>query len=164
MVADRIVVAVIPVPDRAQHAVGVEVDGIGAAAHLGRQQGDPVAETLAADVGPAVDALAHDVVALSLGVVGAGVADAVIGDRAAAERIVAQDAGFGGDGRADGGVEHGAPADAAALGRGNSLLAGIGFLLFRQIALELLVILGVDLGAAARIVGGRGPRGKFASF
>jgi hypothetical protein len=92
-------------------------------------------------------------------------ADAVVGDRAAAERIVAQHAGFGGDRGADGDVEHGAPADAAALGRGDrSLLAGIGFLLFRQVALELLVILGVDLGAATRIVGGRGPRGKFASF
>jgi len=35
---------------------------------------------------------------------------------------------------------------------------------FSQIALELLVILGVDLGATARVVGGRGPRRKFSSF
>ena len=87
MVADRIVVAVVPVPDRAQHAVGVEVDGIGAAAQLGRQQGDPVAETLAADIGAAVDDLAHDVVALRLGVVGAGMAHAVVGDRAAVSAL-----------------------------------------------------------------------------
>jgi hypothetical protein len=91
----------------------------------------------------------------------------MVGDRTAggAERIVAQDARFGGDRRADGGVEHGAPADAAALGRGSHrLLAGIGFLLVRQIALEFLVVLGIDLGAAARIVGGCGSRGKLPSF
>ena len=60
VMADRIVVAVVPVPDRTQHAVGVEIDRVGAAAHLGRQQRHPVAEALAPDVGARVDDFAGD--------------------------------------------------------------------------------------------------------
>ena len=77
---------------------------IGAAAQLGRQQGDPVAEALPPDIGPGVDDLAHDVVALRFGVVGAGVAQAVVRHRSAAQGVVAEHRGLGDAGGADGDV------------------------------------------------------------
>ncbi len=167
MVADRIVVAVVPVPDGTDHAVRVEVHGVGAATHLGRQQRDPVAQALPAYVGAGVDELARDVVALCFGVVGAGMAQALVGDRSGAQNLVAEDRRLGDAGRADGDVEYRAAAELAFSlfldrGGGNQLapLACVFLLLEAQVPLELGVIFfrnfvtppdeGVDLRAGAR--------------
>ena len=155
MVADRIVVAVVPVPDRGQHAVRVEIDRIGAAAQLRRQQRDPVAEALPADIGPAVHDLAHD--ARRLGVVGAGMLQAVVRHRAAAQGVVSDHRGLGGGRGADRDVEHRAPAHPAGLGGrgrdGGLGLARVGFLLLGQVGLEFGVVLFLDLGAPLDEVG-----------
>ena len=64
MVGDGIVVAVVPIPDRAEHPVRMQVDGIGAAAHFCRQQGDPASEASAADIGSGIRHLADDALLL----------------------------------------------------------------------------------------------------
>ena len=46
------------------HPVRVQVDGIGAAAHLCRQQGDPAPEASAADIGGGIRHLADDALLL----------------------------------------------------------------------------------------------------
>src|SRR5215469_16219668 len=82
MMRDRVVVPVGPVPDRSQHTIGVEIERIGAAAELGRQQRDPFAEAASADVGLGVDQFTDNVVALGFGISGAGVLSALIRNRA----------------------------------------------------------------------------------
>ena len=137
MMADRAVVAVVPVPDRGQHAVGVEIEGVGPAAQLGRQQRDPLPEAASLDVGLAVDDLANDVLLLRART--GRLEDAGI-RRAAAQRIVAKDGCFSDARRADGDVQHRASAHPG-LARRSRGLGGLGlldggFLLGDQIGLE----------------------------
>ncbi len=161
MMADRVVVAVVPVPDRAQHAIGVEIDRVGAAAHLGRQQRDPVAEALAPDVGARVDDFAGDRRLLRAGA--GGPDDAVVRRGSTVHGAVAQHGNFGGGGGADGDVQHRAPAHLRLdLGLGR-LFAGLArglLVLGDEIGLELLTVLRENLFVALqefvdRSLGGR---------
>ena len=149
MMADGIVVAVVPVPDRAQHTIGVEIDRIGAAAHLGWQQRHPVAEALAPDVGARVDDFAGDRRLLRAAAGGAD--DAVVRRRATVHGAVAQHGDFGGGRGADGDVQHRAPAHLRldlGLGRLFSGLARRLLVLGDEIGLEFLAVLREDLFVA----------------
>ena len=148
MVADRAVVTVGPVPDRSQHPVGIEIERIGAAAELGRQQRDPVAEAASLDVGPAVDDLADDM--LLLGASTNRLEDAVV--RRAAQRVVAEHGGFGDARGADGDVQHGAPAHPGLArrcrGRRSLGLARRLFMLGDEVGLEFRAVLFQHFGVA----------------
>ena len=155
MVGDRVVVAVVPVPDRGENPIRIEIERIGAAAHLGRQHRDPVAQALPPHIRPGVDELPGDVVALCFGVVGAGMAKALIGDRSGSQYLGADDRRLGDTGRADGDVQHHATAQPAFsllldLGCGHqlALLACAVFFLETPILLEFSVILLGDFGAS----------------
>jgi hypothetical protein len=64
MMRDRVVVAIVPVPNRCEHPVGVEVERVATAAEFRRQKGDPFAEAAAADIGFGIDEFAADRVTL----------------------------------------------------------------------------------------------------
>ena len=70
---DRIVIAVVPIRDPGEGAAGLQVDGVSAAAELGRHQQHPVAEIAAANVGFGIDEFTIDRMTLRLGVAAAAV-------------------------------------------------------------------------------------------
>src|SRR5215469_14080158 len=70
---DRVEIAVRPVRYPGESPAGPEVHSVGAAAHLGRHQQHPVAEASAADIGPGIDQLALDIMALCFRIGVAGV-------------------------------------------------------------------------------------------
>ena len=147
MVGDRVEVAVVPVPDRAQHPVRVQVKGVGAAAHLRRQQGDPLAEAAAADIGGRIRHLADDALLLR------AVAAARAGTLAAraADRRIAQRRGLTGHGRAGDDLQRIAPAEREFLpGQWRGDGCDLARLLI-EIDLELPVILLGDLDLSLEV-------------
>ncbi len=67
MMRDRVVVAVVPIRDPGERPAGIEVHRVGAAAHLGRHQKNPVAEASAAHIRLRIDQFAIDGMALGFG-------------------------------------------------------------------------------------------------
>src|SRR5215469_13557911 len=77
MMRDRVEITVRPVRYPGESPAGCKIHSVGAATHLGRHQQHPVTEAPAADIGPGIDQLAFDIVALRFGVGVAGVPSTV---------------------------------------------------------------------------------------
>ena len=151
MMRDRVVVAVVPIPDRCEHPVGVEVERVATAAEFRRQKGDPFAEAATADIGFGIDEFTADRVTLcrrdhrvAEALRAAGCRGAKCAEGTALHDVVAERRGFAGDRRAGRDFQPAAPGDSAwhvllrrrCLGPDGE---GVGLLL-AQIVLEFFVV------------------------